>query len=396
MGPLSNITVLDLSRILAGPFSTQILSDLGAKIWKIESPWGDDTRRWGPPFAEGESAYYLSANRGKKSLIVNLREPRGQEIIKEMARRADILVENFKVGDLARRGLDYESISKINPRLIYASVTGFGQTGPRAAEPGYDAALQGMTGIMSVTGEPDGPPSKVGVAWIDILTGLTATVGILSALYDRENSGKGQHVDVSLFDVGINAMANLAQSYLTDHAVPGRIGTAHPQVAPYQSFEASDGHFMIAVGNDDQFRRFCDVLGLTDLPDTSKFKDNANRIRNREELAGLIANVFHTNTRDYWIKAISNAGVTVTPVNTLEEAFKDPQATSRNSLWEVEHPTIGNLPLLASALQHMSRTPATPQGPPPLLGEHTSQVLNEDLGLSHTEIAELKEAGIVT
>ncbi|MCH7800087.1 MAG: CoA transferase [Chloroflexi bacterium] len=396
MGPLDNIIVLDLSRILAGPFSTQILSDLGATIWKIESPWGDDTRKWGPPFLEGESAYYLSANRGKKSLIVNLREERGQAIIKQMAQKADILVENFKVGDLARRGLDYESIAKINPRLIYASVTGFGQTGPRAAEPGYDAALQGMTGIMSVTGEADGPPSKVGVAWIDILTGLTATIGILSALYERENSGMGQHIDVSLFDVGIIAMANLAQSYLADNTVPGRIGTAHPQVAPYQSFEASDGHFMIAVGNDDQFRRFCDVLGLTTLPDDDKYKDNAARIQNREELAGMIAEVFRTNTRDHWIEAIAGVGVTVTPVNTIKDVLEDPQAKARNSLWEVDHPTIGKLPLLASALQHMSRTPAAPQGPPPLLGEHTGQVLSEDLGISEEEIAELKEAGVIT
>ena len=395
MGPLDNIVVLDLSRILAGPFSTQILSDLGATVWKIESPWGDDTRKWGPPFIEGESAYYLSANRGKKSMIVNLRDERGQAIIKQMAQKADILVENFKVGDLARRGLDYDSVSKINPRLIYASVTGFGQTGPRAPEPGYDAALQGMTGGMSVTGETDGPPSKVGVAWIDILTGLTATIGILSALYDRENSGLGQHVDVSLFDVGIVSMANLAQSYLTDNVVPGRIGTAHPQVAPYQSFEATDGHFMIAVGNDDQFRRFCDVLGLTTLPDDARYKDNAARIANREELAGKIAEVFKTNTRDHWIEAIAGVGVTVTPVNTLGDVFKDPQAKARKSLWEVDHPTIGKLPLLASALQHLSRTPASPQGPPPLLGEHTNQVLSEDLGISEEEIAKLKEDGVI-
>ena len=395
MGPLDNIVVLDLSRILAGPFSTQILSDLGATVWKIESPWGDDTRKWGPPFIEGESAYYLSANRGKKSMIVNLRDERGQAIIKQMAQKADILVENFKVGDLARRGLDYDSVSKINPRLIYASVTGFGQTGPRAPEPGYDAALQGMTGVMSVTGETDGPPSKVGVAWIDILTGLTATIGILSALYDRENSGLGQHVDVSLFDVGIVSMANLAQSYLTDNVVPGRIGTAHPQVAPYQSFEATDGHFMIAVGNDDQFRRFCDVLGLTTLPDDARYEDNAARIANREELAGKIAEVFKTNTRDHWIEAIAGVGVTVTPVNTLGDVFKDPQAKARKSLWEVDHPTIGKLPLLASALQHLSRTPASPQGPPPLLGEHTNQVLSEDLGMSEEEIAKLKEDGVI-
>ena len=243
MSALNDLKILDLSRILAGPFATQILADMGAEVWKIESAWGDDTRSWGPPFVGGESAYYLSANRGKKSIIINLRDERGQNIIRDLAIKADILVENFKVGNLEKYGLDYHSLSKINPRLIYASVTGFGQTGPRAPEPGYDAALQGMTGIMSVTGNPDGGPTKVGTAWIDILTGLTSTIGILSALHERSISGKGQQVDVSLFDVGIACMANIAQSYLATGISPGRLGNAHPQVAPYQDFTASDGNF---------------------------------------------------------------------------------------------------------------------------------------------------------
>ena len=395
MGPLDDTIVLDLSRVLAGPFSTQMLADLGATVWKIESPWGDDTRRWGPPFLESESAYYLSANRGKKSVVVNLRDERGQVLIRKMAQRADILVENFKVGDLARYGLDYQSLARLNPRLVYASITGFGQTGPRASEPGYDAALQGMTGIMSVTGEPDGPPSKVGGPWIDILTGLTATVGILSALNERHGSGKGQHVDVSLFDVGISAMANLAQSFLATGEAPGRIGTAHPQVAPYQAFEATDGHFMIAVGNDDQFRRLCDAVGLPQLPADERFKDNAARVRNREDLAGMLADVFRGENRDHWLDVVSGAGVTVTPVNTLAEVFEDPQAKARQSLWEVDHPTIGKVPLLASALQHMSRTPAAPGGHPPLLGEHTREVLRDALGVPEDEISELVEAGVV-
>ena len=266
MGALSDITVLDMSRILAGPFGTQILADLGATVWKIESPWGDDTRGWGPPFVGSESAYYLSANRGKKSLIVNLRDPRGQDIIKKMAHKADVVVENFKVGNLKRFGLDYGSLSAVNPGIIYSSVTGFGQTGPRAEEPGYDAALQGMTGVMSVTGEPDGRPSKVGAAWVDILTGLTSTIGILAALHERETSGKGQHIDVSLFDVGIAMMANIAQSYLATNETPGRLGNAHPQVAPYQDFRASDGFFMLAANNNDQFKRLCDTVGLPGLP----------------------------------------------------------------------------------------------------------------------------------
>ncbi len=395
MGALSDITVLDMSRILAGPLGTQILADLGATVWKIESPWGDDTRGWGPPFVGSESAYYLSANRGKKSLIINLRDPRGQDVIKKMAKKADILVENFRVGNLKRYGLDYESISAINPGIIYASVTGFGQTGPRAEEPGYDAALQGMTGIMSVTGEPDGRPTKVGVAWVDILTGLHSTIGILSALHERKSSGKGQHVDVSLFDVGIASMANLAQSFLATGDAPGRIGNAHPQVVPYQDFQASDGSFMLAANNDDQFRRLCDTVGLPGLPDDERFTDNAARVQNRETLAGLLNGKIGVATRKHWLSALQEAGITVTSINTIADALEDPQAEARNSIWEVDHPTLGGVQLLGSALQHLSRTPATPQSHPPLLGEHTEEVLGGAFGMSDEEIQSLLDDGVV-
>ena len=395
MGALSDITVLDMSRILAGPFGTQILADLGATVWKIESPWGDDTRGWGPPFVGSESAYYLSANRGKKSLIVNLRDPRGQDIIKKMAQKADVVVENFKVGNLKRFGLDYESLSAVNPGIIYSSVTGFGQTGPRAEEPGYDAALQGMTGVMSVTGEPEGRPSKVGAAWIDILTGLTSTIGILAALHERESSGKGQHIDVSLFDVGIAMMANIAQSYLATKEIPGRLGNAHPQVAPYQDFRASDGFFMLAANNNDQFRRLCDTVGLSDLPDDERFRENADRVRNREALETLINDKLGDNTRDYWMDALQQAGITVTSINTVADALEDPQAAARKSIWNIDHPTLGSVPVLASALQHMSRTPAQPQGHPPLLGEHTEDVLRNVLGLADDEIQTLIADGVV-
>ena len=395
MGALRDITVLDMSRIMAGPFGTQILADMGATVWKIESPWGDDTRGWGPPFVGTESAYYLSANRGKKSLIVNLRDPRGQDIIKRLAAKSDVLVENFRVGNLARYGLDYGSISEINPRIVYASVTGFGQTGPRAEEPGYDAALQGMTGIMSVTGEPDGRPTKVGVAWLDILTGLTSIVGILTALHERGSSGKGQHVDVSLFDVGIASMANLAQSFLATNEAPGRIGNAHPQVVPYQDFQARDGSFMLAANNDDQFRRLCDVVGLPSLADDDRFKDNAARVQNRETLAGMLNGKMEGNTRDHWMSALQEAGITVTSINSIADALEDPQARARGSVWEVDHPTLGSISLLGSALQHLSRTPAAPQGHPPLLGEHTEEVLRGPLGLSKTEIRALLDDGVV-
>ena len=396
MGALSDINVLDMSRILAGPFGTQILADLGATVWKIESPWGDDTRGWGPPFVGTESAYYLSANRGKKSLIVNLRDERGQDIIRRLAQKSDILVENFRVGNLARYGLDYESMAKINPAIIYASVTGFGQTGPRAVEPGYDAALQGMTGVMSVTGEADGRPTKVGVAWIDILTGLHSTIGILAALHERKLSGKGQHVDVSLFDVGIASMANLAQSFLATNEAPGRIGNAHPQVVPYQDFEASDGFFMLAANNDVQFRRLCDVVGLPGLPDDERFSDNAARVVHRELLASMLTEKIRQNTRDHWLSALQEAGITVTSINTIEDALADPQAEARRAVWEVEHPTLGDVRLLGSALQHLSRTPATSQSHPPLLGEHTEEVLHDVLGMSAAEVDGLLSDGVVT
>ena len=389
MGALSNIKVLDLSRILAGPFGTQILSDLGAEVWKIESPWGDDTRGWGPPFIGDESAYYLSANRGKKSLIVNLRDEEGQKIIKDLAKEADIFVENFKVGNLKRFGLDYESISAINPKIIYSSVTGFGQTGPRAPEPGYDAALQGMTGIMSVTGESDGNPTKVGASWIDIMTGLTSTIGILAALNDRNISGKGQYIDVSLFDVGIACMANIAQSYLATGVAPGRIGNAHPQIVPYQDFTASDGNFMMAANNEDQFSRLCEVIGEADLPQNPKFQDNAARVKNRNELEKILNNQFIKFPKTHWIEVLQNAGLTVSPINTLKEVFEDEQAKVRNSIWNLEHSSIGNIQVLGSALQHLSRTPAEPQGPPPLLGEHTVEIMKNVLKLDDKKIAEL-------
>lgn len=289
MGALDGLVVLDLSRILAGPYATQMLADLGAEVWKVESPWGDDTRRWGPPFREGESAYFLSTNRGKKSLAINLKDPRGQRLVRRLAEQADVLVENFKVGDLARYGLDYPSLAEVNPRLVYASITGFGQTGPRAAEPGYDAALQGMTGIMSVTGEPDGPPTKVGVAWIDVLTGLTAAVGILAALRERDVSGRGQHLDLALFDVGVAAMVNQAQAYLMTGVAPTRMGNAHPQIVPYQAFAARDKWFILAVGNDAQYRRLTEALERPDLWEDARYQTNAGRVEHRSELVAELA-----------------------------------------------------------------------------------------------------------
>ena len=395
MSALSDLKILDLSRILAGPFATQILADMGAEVWKVESAWGDDTRSWGPPFIGDESAYYLSANRGKKSVIVNLRDERGQNIIKELASKADIFVENFKVGNLAKYGLDYESLSTINPRLIYASVTGFGQTGPRASEPGYDAALQGMTGIMSVTGNPDGGPTKVGTAWIDILTGLTSTIGILSALHERTISGKGQQIDVSLFDVGIACMANIAQSYLATGISPGRLGNAHPQVAPYQDFTAADGNFMTAANNDDQFQRLCETIGIPQIAVDARFTTNALRVENRSDLATILNKELRKHPIEYWMTKLKSAGLTVTPINTMEDVFNDPQSKARNALWKIDHPSLGKIDLLGSALQHLSRTPASPNGHPPMLGEHTFEVMGKVLGMTRSQIEELVSEGVI-
>ena len=395
MSALNDLKILDLSRILAGPFATQILADMGAEVWKIESAWGDDTRSWGPPFVGGESAYYLSANRGKKSIIINLRDERGQNIIRDLAIKADILVENFKVGNLEKYGLDYHSLSKINPRLIYASVTGFGQTGPRAPEPGYDAALQGMTGIMSVTGNPDGGPTKVGTAWIDILTGLTSTIGILSALHERSISGKGQQVDVSLFDVGIACMANIAQSYLATGISPGRLGNAHPQVAPYQDFTASDGNFITAANNDDQFQRLCETIGIPEIAVDERFTTNSLRVENRSALADLLNKEIFKHPIEHWMTKLRSAGLTVTPINTMEDVFNDPQSKARNAIWKVDHPSLGKIDLLGSALQHLSRTPASPQGHPPMLGAHTFDIMEEVLNMTKSQIAELVSEGVI-
>lgn len=395
MRSLEGLTVLDLTRVLAGPFCTQILSDLGAAVWKIEPPWGDDTRGWGPPFVEGESAYYLSANRGKQSIAVNLRSRRGQAVVRELALRADVLVENFKPGDLARAELDYASLAPLNPGLVYASITGFGHDGPRADEPGYDLALQGMTGIMSVTGEPGRPPVRVGVAWIDVLTGLVVAIGILAALRDRDRRGQGQHLDLSLFDVGLMCMANQAQSYLLSGAPPGRLGSAHPQIVPYQAFQALDGWFILAVGNDSQYRKMAEAIGQEALGADARFQTNEDRVRNREAIVEALATAFAARPRDEWLRVLKTAGVPAAPVWDLREAFADPHARARDVIWKVSHPTLGEIPLVANALGHMRGTPAAPGAHPPLLGEHTRAVLAEVLGMPPEEIASLEAEGAI-
>lgn len=395
MQALSGIKVLDLSRVLAGPFCTQMLSDLGAHVWKIESPQGDDTRRWGPPFEHGESAYFLSANRGKQSLAINLKDPRGADLVRRLSKRADVLVENFKCGDMQRYRLDYETLRHGNPRLIYASITGFGQHGPRASEPGYDVVLQALTGIMSVTGEPEGPPNKVGVAWIDVLTGMTAAIGILAALNERQASGEGQYIDLGLFDVGVMAMVNQAQAYLMSGKIPLRMGNAHPQIVPYQTFRASDAWFMLAVGNDEQYRRLTDVLEHPDLWEDTRFRTNAGRVVAREALLQRIGDITREQSRDYWLGRLKAAGVPAAPIANIDDAFHDGQSTARNLKWPVLHPKAGELTLVANALQHMSRTPAAPQAAPPMLGEHTHSVLSEWLEMDAHTMDDLEREGVI-
>ena len=387
MGALSGIKVLDLSRVLAGPFCTQMLADLGAEVLKVESPQGDDTRRWGPPFRDGESAYYLSANRGKQSIVADLKDPRGAGLVRQLAARADVLIENFKCGTTQRFGLDYESLQPINRRLVYASITGFGQTGPRAAEPGYDVVLQAMTGIMSVTGDADGEPHKVGVAWIDVMTGMMAAVGVLAALNERHASGLGQYIDLALFDVGIMAMANQAQSYLMTGTSPHRMGNGHPQIVPYQTFRAADDWFMLAVGNDDQYRRMVQAIEHPELGDDKRFRTNAGRVAARGELVGRLQDVFVHDLRDTWLQRLKAANVPAAPILDIAGVFADPQAVARGIKWPITHSKLGRIDLVGNALQHMSRTPAESSVAPPMLGEHGHDVVTRWLSQDSDAIA---------
>lgn len=401
---LDDLLVLDLSRVLAGPYCTLLLADLGARVIKVESPGGDDTRRWGPPYPAGESGYYLSVNRGKESVVVDLKEPHGAELVRRLARKADVVVENFKVDDLARYGLDYASVARENPGVVYVSITGYGQSGPRAHEAGYDAAMQAQSGLLAMTGEPDGPPVKLGVAWIDVLTGLHAAVGTLAALRRRERTGRGLQLDLSLFDVALASLVNQAQSTLLTGAPPERLGSGHPNIVPYQAFDAADGAVVLAVGNDAQFSRLCRLLGRPEWAEDERFATNDARVEHRALLVPLLQERIGGMTRDDLLAACSRAKVPATKVLTLDEALADPQAAARNLVVEGRHPTIGPLPMVASPLWHargpdgeeVELEPEAGDVPvPPLLGQHTGSVLERELGLSPEEVAELAGAGVV-
>ena len=406
MSALSHIRVLDLSRVLAGPWAGQILADLCAEVIKIERPGvGDDTRHWGPPFlkdAQGENtreaAYYLSANRNKQSVTVDFTQPEGQQLVRELAAKADVVLENFKVGGLAAYGLDYASLKALNPQLIYCSITGFGQNGPYAKRAGYDFMIQGLGGLMSLTGRPEGEegagPVKVGVALTDILTGLYSTVAVLAALNHRDQTGIGQHIDMALLDVQVACLANQAMNYLTTGVPPRRLGNAHPNIVPYQDFPTADGDIILTVGNDSQFRKFCEVAGFREWADDPRFSTNQARVAHRAELIPLIrqATVFKTTAQ--WVALLEEAGVPCGPINDLAQVFADPQVQARGLRVELSHPLAGTVPQVASPIR-LSETPVQYRNAPPLLGEHTERVLGEMLGLSPERIAALREAGVV-
>ena len=373
---LEGLRVLDLSRILAGPFATQVLSDFGADVVKVESAWGDDTRKWGPPFVNIEdsstSAYFASCNRGKRSIVLDLKNTDDVVKIRTLIAQADVLVENFRVGTLARMGLDPEQLMEEQPGLIICSITGFGQSGPRAKEAGYDVALQGMSGLMSITGIENGPPVKVGVAWIDVLTGWTAVSGILAALHHRERTGDGQWIDLSLFDVALMSMVNQAQNWLATGDSPGRMGHAHPNIVPYQAFEGSNGWFILATGNDTQYRIVCEMVDRVDLCQ-SPFDTNAGRLKHRSEIISSLAKVFLQRPIENWLFQLKERGVPCAPIHSIGEAFQDDQANARGAIWELPDGSSS----VANALRFMSATPASANGLIPSLDEHHDEILRD-------------------
>ena len=391
--PLEGIRVLDLSRILAGPWCTQNLADLGADVIKVERPGtGDDTRHWGPPYlkdGEGhdttEAAYYLSANRNKRSLEADIATPEGAALVRELVAHCDILVENFKVGGLRKYGLDYDSVKALNPRLIYCSVTGFGQDGPCAQLPGYDFMIQGLGGLMSITGErddlPGGGPQKAGVAVTDIITGMYATVAVLAAIQERHRSGLGQHLDIALLDCHVAMLANQNSNYFTSGTAPQRAGNAHQNVVPYQVFAASDGHLIVATGNESQYRAYCKAIGAPELGDDPRFATNRLRVTNREVLIPLLTDIMKQGQRDDWISKLEAVGVPCGPINNIAQTFSHPQVTARQLRRELPHPLGGTAPVTASPLR-FSASPVVYRNAPPMLGQHTQEILREILGKS--------------
>ena len=401
-GPLSHVKVLDLSRVLAGPWAGQNLADLGAEVIKVERPKvGDDSRAFGPPWVKDksgkdtrDSAYFTSANRGKKSITVNISSPAGQEIVRALARGADVLIENYKFGDLARYGLGYDDLKALNPRLIYCSVTGFGQTGPYRERPGYDFMIQGMGGMMSVTGDAQGEPMRAGVPVADIITGMYASIAICAALAHRAETGRGQHLDLALLDSQIALLAYQNTNYFATGKPPSRIGNLHPNIVPYQPFRTADGEVIIACGNDNLYRRFCEAAGCPELAGDARFATNGKRVENRVELTRLLQGIFAKRPTQDWLELLEAAGVPNGPINNVAQVFEEPQVRARGVRVELDHPVAGKLPTVASPMR-FSGTPVEHRLAPPLLGQHTEEILRERLGRSAAQIAALRAEGVI-
>ena len=394
-GALSGVRVLDLSRVLAGPYCTMFLGDLGAEVVKVEQPGaGDDTRGWGPPFAGGESAYFLSVNRNKKSLTLDLKTPAGKELLRGLAGRADVLIENFRPGTMDAWGLGEKELRAANPRLIYASLSAFGADGPMSAWPGYDLIVQAWGGLMSITGAPDGEPTKVGVAIVDIVAGLMLGKAICAALFAREKSGVGQKLDTSLLEAEVACLVNAGSNFLIGGQIPGRHGNAHPNIVPYQSFKTADGYLVVGVASEPIWRRLCAAIGKRELADDPRFAKNAQRVENRGELLDILGKLFRGRESRVWLEILQEAEVPCAPVQTIDQVFSDPQVIHRGMLAEIEHPSAGKVKMAGIPVK-FSATPAGFHLPPPRLGEHTQSVLAEWLGMNGPEIAVLREKGVL-
>jgi crotonobetainyl-CoA:carnitine CoA-transferase CaiB-like acyl-CoA transferase len=394
-GPLDGIRVLDLTRVLAGPYCTMFLGDLGAEVVKLEQPRaGDDTRGWGPPFAGGESAYFLCVNRNKKSIAIDLKSTEGIELLKRLAARADVLIENFRPGTMARLGLGEPDLRALNPRIIYASLSGFGADGPMSDVPGYDLIIQAWGGLMSVTGMPDGEPTKVGVAILDLVAGLMLGKSIAAALFAREKLGTGQKIDTSLLEAAVACLINAGSNYLIEGKVPGRWGNAHPTIVPYQSFKTADGFLVIGVASEGIWRRFCQALARPEIADDARFAKNADRVEHRAALVAILAEVFLTQPTDTWLRLLNQAEVPCAPVQTIDQVFTAPQVLHREMLVEVDHPTAGTVRMAGIPVK-FSATPASVRLPPPLLGQHTDEVLTSWLEMGTDEIKQLRNTGVV-
>lgn len=392
--PLEDIKVLDLSRVYAGPGGSMILGDLGADVIRIESPNGTDSMRDWVPFVEGESTYYMCANRNKRSITLNLKNKTGKDLLLKMVKDADVVLENFKTGTLAKMGLGYEELKKVNPAIILCSVTGYGQTGPYSHEPGFDPVIQAIGGIMDVTGFPDGEPTRVGVPVVDIMTSQYVAISIISALRLRDHTGEGQHIDISLLDVQLSSLANISSSYLNTGSISKRIGNSHSYIVPYQVFQCKDRPLMVCAGNDRLYKKLCDVLGHAEWADDEKYKTNNKRIENRQELTSQIQEVFSGKSADEWFQLLSNAGVPAGPVNNIEQVFEHPQVKARETVEEVSHPTLGTIKLVKSPIRFSGLQIQT-KNHPPLLGEHTDEFLEKELGFEKAEIYRLREEGII-